>query len=237
MSGELIVRRDVSLPHEAWQTLLTHSVLGGLCPLIPVPFLDDYVIGKLQARMFVKLFEAKGLELSPEGTKLLLEKDSALLGQALKSMAMYPIKKLLGKLLYFLTVKACADVGSALFHEGWLLAAVLERGHLPRPLLEGEDIRAFRAVRSATLETLEEIDTSPINQSWTLALKQSKALGQGALESLSGFFRREDTDVEGAVRAGGLQDVVDALEEDAAQNEAYFQRLEATFLDHLTQDP
>ncbi len=224
---------DASLPHEAWQTLLTHSVLGGLCPLIPIPFLDDFVIGRLQARMYTKLMESHDLRLSPDGAKLLLEKDSALLGQALKSMALYPIKKLLGKLLYFLTLKACAEVGSALLHEGWLLAATLHRGHVPRDLLATEDIRALRAIRAATLTACEEIDTSPVRQSWTVALKQSQALGKGALESLSGFFRSDDTDVEGAVRAGGLQDVVDALEEEARSQDAYFQRFEAIFLTHL----
>lgn len=224
---------DVSLPHDTWQILLTHSVLGGLCPLLPIPFLDDYVIGRLQARMFTKLFASKGLELSPDGASLLLEKDSALLSQALTSIALYPIKKLLGKLLYFLTLKACSDVGSAMLHEGWILANVLEREHIPHRLLRAEDIRSLKAIRTATLDTCAEIDTSPIQNSWTVILRQSRTLGKGALDTLSSFFRRQDTDVEAAVEAGGLQGIVDALEEDASHMNSYFKRVEETFLSHL----
>ena len=110
----------------ALRTIASHCAVAGLCPLIPIPFVDDLIVERIHRRMNASLCEQHGIKLLPLSSKLLAESESDLLNGALKGLLMWPIKKLLRKMLIVLAIKNCVDVATEVFHEGWLLARALE---------------------------------------------------------------------------------------------------------------
>src|ERR1051325_3817119 len=73
--------------------LVTHAVLVGLTPLIPVPLLDDLVKNYFRRRMVRGLAAASGRSLSEEELKALAsEKERGCLTGCLIAVLVYPLK-------------------------------------------------------------------------------------------------------------------------------------------------
>ena len=77
---------------------------------------------------------------------------------ALKSLLLWPLKKLLRKVVIVLALKNCADVAAEVFHEGWLLARAVEQGYVDLEEVRKNKPSALRALRSAIISAREEID-------------------------------------------------------------------------------
>jgi hypothetical protein len=80
----------------------------------------------------------------------------------------YPLRKILRKVLYFLSIKDAVDTFSFLFHQGYLLERALE---LTAPseaapseaaLSEARDGPRLDRIEAAVWGTLESIDTKPL---------------------------------------------------------------------------
>ena len=147
-----------NISDEALRTVASHCVVAGLCPLIPIPFVDDLIVDRIQRRMNAALCKAHEIELLPLSAKLLSESESDLLNGALKGMLMWPIKKLLRKILIVFALKNCVDVATEVFHEGWLMARALEEGYVNLDELRRNKPSALRALRGAIVMAREEID-------------------------------------------------------------------------------
>lgn len=109
---------------------LTTVILVGASAMIPVPFLDDFAKGYLERRLFRIGAERESLTLSSEEADRLVQEPpsgcclTGCLGKAL----IYPIKRLIRKLLFFLEIKRAVDQSTNALAESWLFSLALRRG-------------------------------------------------------------------------------------------------------------
>src|SRR5687768_4178167 len=127
--------------------IVTHAVLTGLTPLIPVPLVDDILKSYFRKRLVRSLAAGAGRPLSEEEVDALAaEKGGGCLGGCVMSALVYPLKAVFRKLFYVLEMKRAADVTSRTYHFGYLVQ------HALRPRAGGPslvDLRGARAVGEA----------------------------------------------------------------------------------------
>jgi hypothetical protein len=181
------------------------SAVAGLCPLIPVPFLDDVLIQRVHVRLYQKLSEQHEFYLAIDDAKLLAARESDLLKGALLNVVLWPAKKILRKLIYVLAVKSCADVAAAVFHEGWLMARVLEQGYVSRDALARGDQPTVRRLHDAIVAARDEVDPSVTRQVMRTAFGVGSEVVGPLVDAMRGVVQRDGGDAE-----------LDAAERDAA---------------------
>ncbi len=221
------------------RSVLLYSLLGGLCPLIPLPFLDDVLVRSIRRRMVRSLLRRAGHDATEAQARRLTrtERRGLLLG-CLVGVVWYAIRKISRKILYFLAVKDCVDVASRLLHEGWLLQYALSRGVLPAGALRDEDLDR---VRDAIERACERVDTRPLEQllrrlfDAQMVLLTRLADGLGRLLRAEGASRRDRDAVERALQrgegreVGALERLLDDLARGLGAHEPYLRALEAAF--------
>lgn len=167
----------------------THSAIAGLCPLIPVPFVDDMIIRRISRSMFTSLFEAHGHQLEPAGAKVLGKTPAGWVRGAATSVALMPLKRLVRKVVYVLAIKDCADVASAVFHDGWLLAHLLERA--PDATQQRlTDPRYLAKVRKAMQKTYRDIDPAPLRRALVGAFLGARVGASHAIKAVRAMQRK-----------------------------------------------
>lgn len=141
--------------------LLTPVVLIGASALIPVPFLDDITKVYLEKYLFARVAEREGLELTKdERYHLTQEKNSGgccALG-CLGSAALYPIKRLLRKVFFFLEIKRSVDQATIALAQAYLFKLALQRD-LWAP---GQDLDQAHCLRRATRAACQNHGVKPL---------------------------------------------------------------------------
>lgn len=223
---------DPRLSQRSTRIVATHAALAGLCPLIPVPFVDDLAIRRIVRRMYRSLFAAHGYTIPDHGADILRASPANRLRDAAAAVAMFPVKKVVRKLVYVLAVKDCAEVASSVFHDGWLLARVLEDARAdagPSP----EDPELLRRVREATLKTYEDIDPAPLRRALTSSFLAAKVGVRQGLQSLRSLLRdREDT-ADKPASPDGVRDLASRVAAATRSEWQYMDALEQSFRRHL----
>ena len=130
---------------------ITPVVLIGASALIPIPFLDDIAKAYLEKHLFRVLAQKEGFELSKEEAEHLTQDPSSgccALG-CLGSALLYPMKKILRKLFFFLEIKRSVDQSTTALAQAWLFQLSLKEG-LWGPGLDLEKAHQLRrAIRLA----------------------------------------------------------------------------------------
>jgi hypothetical protein len=135
------------------RSIITHAVLTGLTPLIPVPFVDDLVKGYFQRRLVRSLAAAHGRELTPEEIATLTEdRRSGCTRGCLGQVFIFPLKMIFRKVFFFLEWKRAVDLTSHSYHQGYLLDYSLREGWLGQTPHAG----SAAAVRTAIDEVCRE---------------------------------------------------------------------------------
>jgi len=231
-----------------FRRLTFYSVLGGLCPLIPVPFVDDWALGQVQRRMLWEVARDAGTALSSGERKILAGGGEAWSG-CLRSIAWAVrevIRTVLGWLFrtvfYFLTIRRSVRRSAETLHLGYLFAHSLRMG--PAALLPSSsspEDRA-RAVRAAVVKTLEQADDKAVYQTLLRDFRHSLSLLLQAAAIFRRFLprrkKRRDADLAAESEVfhreeellGGF---VDRLSADLWGNQAYFAELERLFESNL----
>ena len=225
-------------PEIATSTLLIgHSVLVGLTPLIPVPFLDDRVKAYLERRLAREIAAARGVALSEEDLRVIGGgPDQDLLAEIGRGALLLPVRLLLRKLFLFLNVKRASDAASAAYHRGYLLdVALAAKAHPPR--------RPAAELRAAIDATLDASPHSPIGAAVRLAFGGSKTLVAQSLGAFIGVLRRlrgtpTESDVAQAVEQEEARGVFASLVARVRQAvetvpAGYFEELEERLLARL----
>jgi hypothetical protein len=193
-------------PEPEERLLLTHATLVALTPLIPLPFVDDWVKGYLQRRTVRALAARHGLRLWSEEVKQLANDPpttaGAFVGGMAKKLVFAPIKKILRKTFLLLAGKSVVDLASHSYHHAWLIdRAFANRWCSPA------GVRSAKEVRTAVDEVLKE--TPVANSPITRALKLGYERSQSAL--VDGYARLR-------ARLGGLSGVSDDAMDDAVED-------------------
>lgn len=187
----MVERRERSYPPTvepapAWfRTLVWDAVLGSLCPLFPIPFVDDMALARVRRRMVGRLAAGHELELSAEQRSALGGGGRRLtVGKLAAKTLLYPIKKIVRKVIYVLAIKEAVDTFSLLFHQGYLFEVALQRGALGHAQCPSD--RDVERVSSAVFDTLESTNTRPLGRlvkgvfrsSWTLVTAAGRWLAE-----------------------------------------------------------
>jgi hypothetical protein len=225
---------------DTFRRLTFFSVLGGLCPLIPVPFVDDWALAQVQRRMLWEVARKAGVTLTPEGAKILAGGEDrswpgclGAAGWVFREVVGAILGKLFRTIFYFLTIRRSVRRSSETLHLGYLFAHDLRREKVPVVTVE----RA-RAIRQAVLATLQEVDAQPIYRTLFRDFRHSLSLLlQGAAlfrRFLPRRKKRKETDLAGQSEVFERQEELlggftDRLAEDLWGNRAYFATLETAF--------
>lgn len=228
---------------ETFRRLTFYSILGGLCPLIPVPFMDDWTLGQVQRRMIGELARRAGVALTPQGPKILTGADDpgwrgclGTLGWALREVTGAILGKLFRTVFFFLTIRRSVRRSAETLHLGYLFAHALRLE--PQAL---SDDRA-RAIRAAVTKTLAEVDTQPIHRTLFRDFRQSLSLLLQAAALFRRFLprrkKKKETDLAGQSEAFRQQEellggLTDRLAADLWGNREYFAGLEKVFEGNL----
>ena len=223
-----------------------YSTLGGLCPLIPIPFIDDIVLRAIRRRYIGGMIEKRGLTLSDAQLDVITRvPDSGCFLGCVYSVLIYPIRKIFRKIFFFLALKDCVDIASSLYHRGILVHRALEDGIIDNAALAGGKTEAVERIQGAIETTLEEVDTRPINQMMRTVFSGSRRWMRKAAVGIWRGARAErkkigdeaavDKAVEELEGAEGTQlgSLADGLTEAVWAQKGYVESLEARFLKTL----
>lgn len=134
-------------------TILTHAVLAGLTPLIPVPLLDDWVKTIFLRRMVRQLSQGRGLSLPPEVHGALIQEDfwdncvEGCLGIGFKLLR-YAFRKI----FFWVEWRRALNTVSITYYTGFLLDAAL---------LDGYPLGAAYGVGQGGAAALPALDGAP----------------------------------------------------------------------------
>lgn len=235
---------DPSAPTSAWFRQVTfHGVLAGLCPLIPIPFVDDKVLVWVRRRMVRDVLRDHGLEPSQEQVRILegsIEKSfldgclrTAFLLPLLK-ISTYLLRKVFRKILIVLTLKECSDRFSEALHEGYLL-------HRAAAEWEGGDATGVKQVRAAIRQACDEVDPRPVHQLAKKTFRGSRKLLVQAARRLTRVVRserkvqaeagreQEDPQIDVAAEESLVGSMADRLASSLWLQKAYWETLEGHF--------
>ena len=225
---------------EAVSRIAFLSVLAGLCPIIPIPFLDDLVLQLVRKKAIRSEFKRFALTPSPAQLEGMTRQSSDHLLGCIATLIIYPIKKIFKKVFFVLAIKDCVDAASAAFHELWLVRYALEH-----KMISSADITveadALMPLRQAIETTCKQVDTRPINQVLRRGFSTSKGMLKEAASTLastirqSGGTRKNPDGVERAVagvnpgEGGRVNELADAIGERVWAERGYLTALEKKF--------
>ncbi|MCB1057109.1 MAG: hypothetical protein KDD11_16525 [Acidobacteria bacterium] len=232
---------------EHWFRRVTfYALLAGLCPLIPIPFLDDKALDWVRRRMlYEQLRGAAGGPPASASVRVLAGSDegsflegcwSGCFVLPLVKLVVYLVRKVFSKILILLTLNQCVERFSETFHLGYLVHHALGRGDLGAAAWQGASTGS-RRVREAIRETLDEIDPRPVRQLVSRTLRGSRRLLLGASRVLGRWVRRgpspesEEAEVERELAAdeSRLSRLLDRLSRGLGAETGYLETLEATY--------
>ena len=155
-------------------TIITHAVLIGLTPLIPIPFLDDLVKSFFYKRLVRALAARYSLVLNNTEINLLSEDRSrGLLKGCLLGTVEYIVKRLIRKLIIVLEWHRAIDTVTQAYYAGYLMDYAFQQGWYAA----GDPAQAMRlraaidtARKDANLNLVRNIVKSSFNQSRGLVL-------------------------------------------------------------------
>jgi hypothetical protein len=178
----------LSLPEAGNQKLiLTHAVLTGLTPLIPVPIVDDLVKSYFQRRLVRELARVYSINPSEGEIRTLADDPSSgCLAGCLGGALLLPFKLIFRKLFFFLEWKRAADTVSRTFHQGYLLDYAMQTSYYPNQ-------RNAVEVRGAIEAVCREVRTGPVERAVSLTLVQSKE----TLKSAANLLKRSLASISG----------------------------------------
>lgn len=196
---------DAAKDEPRWFRRVTfYGLLSGLCPLIPIPLVDDRALDWVRQRMVAEQLRYHGLEPSTADVRVLAGSDEGQgLRGCLKGCFLWPVvrltyivlRKIFRKVLILLTLNESVERFSESFHQGYLLHRALAAGSLDLEAVPGSP-RSPQAVRAAILATLDDIDPRPVRQLIQRTLRGSRGLMLRASRLLGRIVRRRPPAVD-----------------------------------------
>ncbi len=203
-------------------TLLTPVVLIGASAMIPVPFLDDVAKKYLEKRLFRLIAQKEHRELNKEELSALVEEPSkgCFAVGCFLNVLIYPIKKILRKLFFFLEVKRAVDQATTALAKAWLFQLAFRRT-LWEPGAGAESASRLREIMNTACEGQ---GVRPLEVAISHAFEETK----GSLSEFAAKFTKKKPSTEEEV-----EKVLETLEKDQEKELAGFTRKLTESLDEL----
>lgn len=183
------------------------ALLRGLCYLIPIPFLDDFVAQRVLKHMVASLLQSHGRSYKAKEISVFYEGESkgcfAMAWDIAWGLIIKPIKKIFKTIFFVLAIRDMAvGIGSTLFL-GRCLNRSLNRDRLSNEQsgkaksdeasLEKEAALIYAAFQSSYAGS----DKKVITQSVRAILKQSQGIGSWGLSAVKTLFGEKKESYEG----------------------------------------
>ncbi|MEM8931681.1 MAG: hypothetical protein AAGE94_10930, partial [Acidobacteriota bacterium] len=182
--------------------IVAHSVLAGLCPLVPIPFLDDWLRDALRRRLIGRLAQARAVPLDADALTALANGYQPATAQGcvqgcLRSAITLParfvfklvFKKILRKLVIPLAIKDCVDTFSTGFHEAYLVRHGFRLG-----TVGATDRAAVLPLRYAAEQVRDEIDPRLVERFAGRAFRGSRRMLSTTARAISRRLMRRRRD-------------------------------------------
>jgi len=144
-----------------FRRLTFFSVQAGLCPLVPVPFVEEQAVSRIRRRMMRELGESRSLGLSEDEVRLLAgsdERPGVFAGTA--RAVRRGVGKILGSVVKTFLLREGVERAVETFVEGYLLLYAAGQPQALRPA--GRTPERVRAVRASVVSALGKVDVTPI---------------------------------------------------------------------------
>lgn len=199
--------------------IITHALLTGLTPLIPVPIVDDLVKSYFQRRLVRQLLRVYAIDPAEQEVRTLADDPgSGCLAGCLGGALLLPFKLIFRKLFFFLEWKRAADTVSRTFHQGYLLDWAMQVGWYPNQ-------RNAADLRGAIDAVCREVGTGPVERAVGATLIQSKA----TLISGANLLKRSLSSISGKPDAERVARAAEAVEaEEEREMEGVIGKLQAS---------
>jgi hypothetical protein len=149
--------------------IITHAVLIGLTPLIPVPVLDDLVKSFFYRRLIELLAFRHKLTLSPSEINILAEdRSQGVIKGCLIGTLEYIVKRLIRKLTIVLEWRRAIDMVTRTYYVGYLMDYAFQRGwYVPGDPQRADRLRSAieAAHRNANTDLVKRIVQAGFNES------------------------------------------------------------------------
>ena len=166
--------------------IVSHSILAGLTPLIPIPIVDDLARVYFVRRLVRKLAAAHGWMPSNDEIKILAdERDGGCLRGCAIGALLLPFKLIFRKVFFFLEWKRAVDTASHVYYQGYLVDCSLGEGWCTPPRN-----RSLVELRVAIDAVLGRLNTSLIERAIRGTFSQSKSALKSAAAILARGLRR-----------------------------------------------
>lgn len=212
---------------------LTQVVLIGASALIPVPFVDDLVGNYLERRLFRATAAQEGFELSGAEVKAITSapKGCCVKG-CLSNALLYPIKKLIRKLLFVLEIKRAIDQASEVLVRCWLFRCALSQNWWAP---DGSTL-ACEQLNQALRLTCQQEGTSPFYHAVAGVFRSARGVLKNLGELLTGEAKALKDETEEKLLEDGVHKVEQAgqAESLAASLGSALGALPADYLERLT---
>lgn len=175
------------MPEKTSQALiLTHAILVGATPLIPIPVVDDLARSYLQRRMIREVAEHGSHALDSQSVKALADDsgDGCFRG-CLGGVVLYPLKKVFRKVFFFLEWKRAIDLTSRSYHRGYLVDHALGRGWVN---VAGPG--SIAGLRKAVDEVCQGSSIKPVELAVKITFDQSRGVVKDAARLMQQSIRR-----------------------------------------------
>jgi len=174
------------------------SLMAAVCPLVPVPWLDDWAERLVRRRAVAELLRERGVDPTPADVAVLagLEPQgrrgcAELVLWPLTGVILYAGKKLFRKVFFVLALGDAVRAATSLFHDAYLLRHALALGELPPGTGGRLDRQEARRVRRAMEATVAETDPAPLRGALRRALAGSGRVLAGEAIRLGGWLSRQ----------------------------------------------
>ncbi len=174
---------------EAGPILARSALFAGLCLLVPVPFLDEILAERARRHMLSSLLALHGSSTPPRQLKPLwagLARGcfGGVLGLVGK-LLIWPIKKLLRTVFFFLAARAAAMEISRCYLLGHSVDRLLREGRLAGPRAEQQAIEAARAFETA----FRHVDRRFVATAGSQLLSALRGVGAGTVRAVRDLMK------------------------------------------------
>jgi hypothetical protein len=199
-------RSDLPATQSGQRGLVTHAVLVGLTPLIPVPLVDDLAKNYFRRRLVRRLAAASGRGLTEaELGALLSEPGGGCVRGCLGAVLIYPLKAVFRKVFYFLEWKRAVDLASRTYHFGYLVNYSMQRRDDGASIL---DARRAQDISEAIAAACRESPIKPVEGAIGATFRGSRRVLRAAAALLSSALRR----LAGRARPEEVAEAIEQIE-------------------------
>lgn len=183
------------------------ALLRGLCYLIPIPFLDDFVAQRVLKHMVSSLLSSHEREFTPERVAVFYEGESkgcfAMAWDIAWGLIIKPIKKLFKTIFFVLAIRDMAlGIGSTLFLGRCVNRSLnkqrLNNGQSAKDKKESDSLESEAALIYAAYQaSYAGSDKKVITQSFRALIKQSTGIGSWGLSAVKTLFGKKQENYDG----------------------------------------